>query len=139
MLNRHTEKQFVIAVVDDNTAVLQLTANLLRMRGHRVLEARCGAEALHAVERHDETLDLLLTDIDMPGMDGVSLSQEVRERWPETRVVFMSGGHQADDVEGEAFLSKPFAPSQLLAIVEDSLNARPLMYRPEPAPQFAIQ
>ena len=130
MLDERTEKQFVIAVVDDNPAILQLAASVLRMQGYRVLEARCGTEALHTAERHDEAVDLLLTDIDMPGMDGVSLSQEVRERWPETRVVFMSGGHQADDVESEAFLSKPFVPNELLAIVEDSLNSGPLLCQP---------
>lgn len=129
MSDNHTEKQFVIAVVDDNPAVLQLAANLLRMQGYRVLEARCGTEALHTAERHDKAVDLLLTDIDMPEMDGISLSQEVRERWPETRVVFMSGGRQADHVEGDAFLSKPFAPNELLTIVEDSLNSAPFLCR----------
>src|SRR5260370_416911 len=88
VMEKHTGKQLVITVVDDNPAILQLVAGVLRMQGYRVLEAESGAEALDAAEHHDKPVDLLLTDIDMPGMDGISLWQEVRERWPETKVVF---------------------------------------------------
>ena len=123
MLEKRIEKQFTIAVVDDNPAVLQLAAKVLRIQGYRVLEAGCGAEALDMAERHDKPVNLLLTDIDMPGMDGVSLSREVRERWPETKVVFMSGGATPDSVGGEPFLSKPFALRELVALVDDSLNS----------------
>jgi two-component system cell cycle sensor histidine kinase/response regulator CckA len=123
LLEKGIEKQFTIAVVDDNPAILRLAAHVLRSQGYRVLEAGCGAEALDVAERHDKPVDLLLTDIDMPGMDGVSLSREVCERWPKTRVVFMSGGTTADSVGGELFLSKPFALSELVAIVDDSLNS----------------
>jgi CheY-like chemotaxis protein len=98
MLEKRIEKQFTIAVVDDNPAILQFVAKILRLQGYRVLEAGCGAEALDAAKRHDKPVDLLLTDIDMPGMGGVSLSREVRERWPETKVVFMSGEATPDNV-----------------------------------------
>jgi len=117
------EKQFTIAVVDDNPAILQLVAKVLRIQGYQVLEAGCGAEAMDAAKRHDKPVDLLLTDIDMPGIDGVLLSREVRERWPETKVVFMSGGATPDSVGGEPFLSKPFALRELVALVDDSLNS----------------
>jgi two-component system cell cycle sensor histidine kinase/response regulator CckA len=99
MFDKHTKEQFVITVVDDNPAVLQLAATVLRMKGYRVLEARCGADALDAAERHDKPIDLLLTDIDMPGMDGISLWREMRAR-QETRVVFMSGRGMPGGVEG---------------------------------------
>ena len=122
MLENRIEKQFTIAVVDDNPAILQLVAKVLRIQGYQVLEAGCGAEAMDAAKRHDKPVDLLLTDIDMPGIDGVSLSREVRERWPETKVVFMSGGATPDSV-GEPFLSKPFAIRELVALVDDSLNS----------------
>ena len=123
MLEKRTEKQFTIAVVDDNPAVLQLAAKVLRIQGYRVLEAGCGAEALDMAERHDKPVNLLLTDIDMPGMHGVSLSREVREQWPETKVVFMSGGATPDSAGGEPFLSKLFALRELVALVDDSLNS----------------
>jgi len=74
-------------------------------------------------EADDKQVDLLLTDIDMPGIYGVSLSREVRDRWPETKVVFMSGGATPGGVGGGPFLSKPFALRELVALVDDSLNA----------------
>jgi len=130
MLEKRIEKQFTIAVADDNPAILQFVAKVLRLQGYRVLEAGCGAEALDAAKRHDKPVDLLLTDIDMPGMDGVSLSREVRERWPETKVVFMSGGTTPDSVGGGPFLSKPFALRELVALVDDSLNSNRLSCQP---------
>ena len=95
-----------------------------------MLEAGCGAEALDAAKRHDKPVDLLLTDIDMPGMGGVLLSREVRERWPETKVVFMSGGATPDNVGGEPFLSKPFALRELVALVDDNLRSSRLSCQP---------
>jgi two-component system cell cycle sensor histidine kinase/response regulator CckA len=135
MLENRIKQQFTIAVVDDNPAILQLVAKVLRIQGYQVLEAGCGVEALDAAKRHDKPVDLLLTDIDMPGIDGVSLSREVHERWPETRVVFMSGGTTPNGVGGEPFLSKPFALRELVALVDDSLNSscrsRPSRYEYE--------
>jgi two-component system, cell cycle sensor histidine kinase and response regulator CckA len=123
MSEKRIDKEFTITVVDDNPAVQQFVAKVLRMQGYRVLEAGCGAEALDMAEGHDKQVNLLLTDIDMPGMDGVSLSREVRERWPETKVVFMCGGATPDGVGGEPFLSKPFALRELVTLVDDSLNS----------------
>ena len=115
MLEKPVEKQFTIVVVDDNKAVRQFVAKVLRMQGYRVLEAGCGAEALDVAEQHDEAVDLLLTDFEMPEMDGLSLWREVRERWAEVRVVFMSGSATPHNFEGEPFLSKPFALHELAA------------------------
>jgi two-component system cell cycle sensor histidine kinase/response regulator CckA len=130
MLEKSVEKQFTIVVVDDNSAVRQFVAKVLRMNGYRVLEAGCGAEALDATEHHENPVDLLLTDIDMPGMDGLSLSRDVRERWPETKVVFMSGGAMPHNVDREPFLSKPFAIRELVSLVDDTLNSSRLSCQP---------
>ena len=78
MLENRIEKQFTIAVVDDNPAILQLVAKVLRIQGYQVLEAGCGAEAMDAAKRHDKPVDLLLTDVDMPGMDGVTFARSAR-------------------------------------------------------------
>ena len=123
MLEKHIEKEFTIAVVDDNPAVRRFMAKVLRMHGYRVLEAGCGAEAIDAAEHHGNPVDLLLTDIDLTGMDGALLSRVVRERWPETRVVLMSGGVTPDSVGGEPFLSKPFALRELVTPVDESVNS----------------
>jgi two-component system cell cycle sensor histidine kinase/response regulator CckA len=116
------EEQFTIVVVDDNKAVRQFVAKVLRMQGYRVLEAGCGAEALDAAQHHEKAVDLLLTDVEMPEMNGLSLSREVRERWPEVRVVFMSGSATPHEFDGELFLSKPFALHELVAVVDDCLS-----------------
>ena len=129
MLEKHIEKKFTIAVVDDNPAIRRFVAKVLRMHGYRVLEAGCGAEAMDAAEHHGNTVDVLLTDIDLPGMDGVSLSRVLRERWPETKVVFMSGGLTPDSVGGEPFLSKPFALRELVTLVDGTVNSSGLPRR----------
>jgi CheY-like chemotaxis protein len=123
MFEKQIDTQYVVAVVDDNPAVRQLVAGILRMHGYHVLEARCGTDALDVIEQNDRQIDLLLTDIDMPGMDGLSLSRQIRERRPDTRVVFMSGGAMHAGINGEPFLSKPFALGELLATVGDRLSS----------------
>jgi two-component system, cell cycle sensor histidine kinase and response regulator CckA len=122
MLDQRMEEQIAIAVVDDNKAVGEFVAKVLRMQGHRVLEATCGAEALDAAQHYENPIDLLLTDFEMPEMDGLSLWRKVRERWPEVRVVFMSGSASPHDFDCEPFLSKPFALHELMAAVDDSLR-----------------
>jgi two-component system, cell cycle sensor histidine kinase and response regulator CckA len=116
------EKSIVVA--EDNPAILQLASSALRMQGYQVLEANCGTEALDAAERHDQPVDLLLTDVEMPGMDGIALWQSIRAQRPETKVVFMSGSATPDDVDGAPFLSKPFTVHNLVGIVEDTLRLR---------------
>jgi two-component system cell cycle sensor histidine kinase/response regulator CckA len=120
-----SEKNFVITVADDNPAVLKLASRALRMRGYQVLEANGGTEALELAERHDRPVDLLLTDVEMPGMDGIALWRSIRAWRPETKVVFMSGSATPDDVEGAPFLSKPFTLPALTGIVEATLRFKP--------------
>jgi len=123
MFEKQFETPFVIVVADDNPAILDLVSRILRMQGHQVLEANGGTEALGVVERHDgKPLHLLLTDLEMPGMNGVALWQSVRAKRPETKVVFMSGGAALDDVDGAPCLSKPFTLSRLIGIVEETLQ-----------------
>jgi two-component system cell cycle sensor histidine kinase/response regulator CckA len=124
MLEKQFETPFVIVVADDNPAIVGLVTRVLRMQGHHVLEARGGVEAMDVVESHDgKPLHLLLTDVDMPGMNGIALWQSVRAKRPETKVIFMTGSASADDVGGAPFLSKPFALDKLIGIVEDTLQS----------------
>ncbi len=69
MFDQRKEERFTTVVVDDNKAVRQFVAKLLRLQGHRTFEASCGAKALEVVQRHERPVDLLLTDVEMPGMD----------------------------------------------------------------------
>jgi two-component system cell cycle sensor histidine kinase/response regulator CckA len=116
------QKEFVITVADDNPAIVELVSRALRTRGYQVLGAHCGKEALNQAERHDRQLHLLLTDIEMPGMDGIELWQSIRAARPETKVIFMSGSTTRDGVDGAPFLSKPFTVPELVGIVEEILR-----------------
>ena len=80
-----------IVYVDDYEALVFLAARLLRKHGYRVSTFVSGEQALSWFREHDEPVDLLVTDQNMPGMSGVELAQEVRQRRPAQRVVIVSG------------------------------------------------
>lgn len=80
-----------ILIVDDNRADRRLMSLALAECGYRVIEAEGGPQALEIFQRNPQGVDLILTDILMPGMDGVQLIQRVRETSPKMKVVFISG------------------------------------------------
>src|SRR5262249_49957651 len=88
-----------ILVVEDDPSVLRLTAEALQRRGYRVLTANGWLEALDLVSRSNVAIDLVLTDIIMPGMGGRVLGERIRLLRPEIRVLYMSG--YPDDAFGE--------------------------------------
>jgi two-component system, cell cycle sensor histidine kinase and response regulator CckA len=95
-----------------------------------VLEARNGAEALQIFDGHQETIDLVLTDVIMPEMGGHELVERLRSRRPELRVLFMSGfAERAFTSDGSmpagvAYLEKPFAVETLMRRLREVLDAR---------------
>jgi CheY-like chemotaxis protein len=113
-----------ILVVEDEDAVRRLTCRILAAQGYRVLDAPNGKRALVAWEEHEGTIDLLLTDVVMPGMSGKELADRLC-----TEPVFMSG--YTDDVvlrhgvEGPRLVQKPFDADTLLAAVRGALDAAP--------------
>jgi two-component system cell cycle sensor histidine kinase/response regulator CckA len=116
-----SERNLTVTVADDSPGVLELVSSVLRMQGYQVLEANSGPEALDAAERHDRPVDLLLTDVEMPGMNGIELSRSMRAQRPGTKVIFMSGSGTLEEVDGAPFLSKPFAIPELLSTVKSTL------------------
>jgi two-component system cell cycle sensor histidine kinase/response regulator CckA len=119
-----------ILLVEDEDAVRRLGVKVLERAGYRVLSAADGDEALRAAAAHDGHIDLLVTDVVMPGMRGTQLAETFRGRDPQIRVLFVSG-YTPDAVlrqgvgEGEqAFLQKPFSPAALAERVRDVLDAR---------------
>jgi PAS domain S-box-containing protein len=117
-----------VFVVDDDERVRQVAVRVLRAQGYIVLEAADGRTALAASLRHTGTIDLILSDVVMPGASGPSLMSHLSRDRPNTRFVFMSG-YTTDEVvrrgifDGQtAFLQKPFTPQQLLAKVRDVLS-----------------
>lgn len=118
-----------ILVVEDQAATARITRILLESWGYRVLEARGAREALDIFEQHASAIVLLLADVIMPEMSGPQLADQLCERNPELRVVFMSGSMSEEVMHrGSPFLSKPFNPASLSRIIRDELNhaGRPL-------------
>jgi CheY-like chemotaxis protein len=114
-----------ILIVEDQKATAQITRILLESWGYRVFEAHSEPEALEVFERHCESIELLLTDVIMPGEGGVRLATHLQRRKPELRIIYMSG-YPADHLIGiqGAFLSKPFNPAGLARTVRKELDRR---------------
>jgi len=118
-----------VLLVEDGDAVRSLAAQVLTSQGYIVLEASNGAEALEVAAAHDESIDLLITDVVMPGMDGVELSRRLTKERPDLPVLFISGYTGAAKEKLRAvsdsanFLSKPFKPDQLVRRVRELLDS----------------
>jgi signal transduction histidine kinase/CheY-like chemotaxis protein len=116
-----------VLVVEDEASVLRLVRRVLESEGMVVLSAADAEEALLLTSQHAGAIDLLLTDVVLPGLNGVELAKRVMAERPQVRVLFMSGYAdntvvQRDIIDaGRPFLQKPFAPDRLLARVTDVL------------------
>ena len=120
MLAEGAGQDETVLLAEDDDAVRKLTRQLLVSKGYRVLEADNGLTALRVAEGHAGAIDLLLTDVIMPRMDGHQLHARLQALRPGVRVVFMSG---FSDVEiGEVpFIAKPFAAIKLLRTLREAL------------------
>lgn len=113
-----------ILVADDDPAIVQLVGAVLEAEGYRVLAARSAFDALHMAKRHSAGgVDLLLSDLEMPAMDGTALWDEVKHWHPHAKVVLMSGNPGLTPIPCLPFLSKPFTVSQLTAKVKTALQS----------------
>jgi two-component system cell cycle sensor histidine kinase/response regulator CckA len=109
-----------VLVVEDEDGVRELTRRMLSANGYVVLTAASAPEAIEMLERSGARIDLLLTDVVMPGMSGKDLAERLKAARPGLRTIFMSG--YAGDIvasrgaleEGDAFLEKPFTRERLL-------------------------
>ncbi|MFO1488478.1 MAG: response regulator [Verrucomicrobiota bacterium] len=132
-----------ILLVEDEPALRRLSRTILEKRGHRVLEAASGVEALEVWKQHSQVIDLLFTDMVMPaGLTGGKLAMRLRSEKPALKVLFTSGYSTElleDDCllkSGMSFLPKPFNPQSLLTAVRHCLDGKPYpppsVPRPEP-------
>ncbi|MBI5605826.1 MAG: PAS domain S-box protein, partial [Deltaproteobacteria bacterium] len=118
----------VILVVEDDNLVRDLVRKILTMHGHLVLEAQNGEEAIRLCQDYEGRIDLLTTDVVMPGMNGPELSRRVLALRPEMKVLFMSG--YSDNLfpqygilySGKNFIQKPFAPNDLINKIREILS-----------------
>jgi two-component system, cell cycle sensor histidine kinase and response regulator CckA len=118
-----------ILVAEDESALRKLVRQVLERQGYHVLEASNGAAALETADAYQGRIDALVTDVVMPVMGGRELSERLRDRRPDVRVLFMSG-YSNEDIVGIAmtnplvtFLQKPFVPKALIGAVRDLLDA----------------
>ncbi|HKQ95905.1 MAG TPA: response regulator [Aestuariivirgaceae bacterium] len=118
-----------ILLVEDEDAVRAFASRALASRGYEVLEADSGETALKVYAENENRIDLVLSDVVMPEMDGPTLLKELRRRGANTKVVFISGyAEDAFDknLEGQtdfAFLPKPFSLKQLAEAVKEAMNS----------------
>ncbi len=117
-----------LLLVEDEDAVRAFSARALRNKGYNVLEANSGETALEILEGAGDPIDLLVTDVVMPRLDGPSLVKEVRQSRPDLKVIFISGyaedsfRKRLDEDEGIHFLPKPFSLKQLAGKVKEVLD-----------------
>jgi len=118
------ESEWVL-VVDDDKPMHELVATALGTGGLEVVTASNGPDAFKAIDEHRTEPLLVLTDVLMPGMDGLTLARKLKARLKLAKIVVMSG-HLADvswwpsDLRDLAFLAKPFRMADLMALIESA-------------------
>lgn len=119
----------VILLVEDEDSLRSLNARGLRSRGYTVVEAENGLEALEKLEEQDGKIDLVVSDVVMPEMDGPTMLKEMRLKNPDIRIIFVSG-YAEDAFEKSmpenqqfAFLPKPFTLAQLVGRVKETMTS----------------
>lgn len=127
------DSQKRILVVDDDTDLLRVAVRVLKLHGYDAVGATTYEDALSLTDEHE--IDLLLTDVKMPGMDGDELAARLSAAHPDLRVLFTSGypeqvtspaGSDAvNSIERKHFIEKPYAMSDLARRVEEVLAADP--------------
>jgi two-component system, cell cycle sensor histidine kinase and response regulator CckA len=119
-----------ILIVEDEGAVRRMAARVLAAQGYAILEAENGAEALEVLARGERPIDLVLTDVVMPMVNGRELGERLAVERPGLRVLFMSGYADDDIVRrgllppDSPFLQKPFMPGDLSRKVREVLDTR---------------
>jgi two-component system cell cycle sensor histidine kinase/response regulator CckA len=117
-----------VLAVDDDPTLLDLVEEVLKPLGYKVLSAASGEEALTKAALHHDKIDLLLTDVMLPGIKGQELATKLLYKCPEVNVLFMSGylcpsmAHSDSDERFEAFIQKPFSPNALLRKIRKLLD-----------------
>jgi two-component system cell cycle sensor histidine kinase/response regulator CckA len=117
-----------VLLVEDEDAVRLFGARALRNKGYKVLEARSGEAALEIMASHKDPVDLIITDVVMPRMDGPALIKEVRLKQPGLKVIFISGYAEDNfrrrlDMDADIhFLPKPFSLKQLAGKVKEVMR-----------------
>lgn len=118
-----------ILLVEDDPLIRRLIRHMLQGQGYQLLEACHGPAALSLAEDHRGPIDLLVTDVVMPQMDGFTLGEQLVDSHPETRVLFISGYADRSvrvrrglKEASQAYLLKPFAQDRFLEAIREQLD-----------------
>jgi CheY-like chemotaxis protein len=118
----------VVLVAEDELVVRNIVCFMLNREGYQVLPAADGKEALELAREYHGTIDLLVTDVKMPRLDGIRLAEQIVKERPGIRVLMMSGKTSAEIRDRNIqlpFLRKPFVPGTFRDKVRDVLNGPP--------------
>ncbi|HLX15915.1 MAG TPA: response regulator [Bradyrhizobium sp.] len=119
-----------VLVVDDENSMRMLVARAIAMDGHEIVTAADGAEALEILGGEQDAFDLLLTDIQMPVMDGIALALTAARDFPDLTIVLMTGfADQRERASGlnaiaHDIITKPFSVADIRTAVADALASR---------------
>ena len=114
--------------MEDDPTILRMPRMMLEKKGYTVLPAATPAEAVEKAKSHSGAIDLLMTDVVMPEMNGRDLAGQIAELYPGIRLLFMSGytanviAHQGVLDDGVAFIQKPFSMADMTAKVREVLD-----------------
>ena len=113
-----------ILAVEDDVVVLMDIADMLAELGHECQQATSAEQALE-IFGDGHGIDLVMTDLTMPGMSGLDLVRAIRQRAPQTRIIVCSGSDEIDgaDLAGYEHLEKPFAAGQLAKVLEQATTS----------------
>jgi CheY-like chemotaxis protein len=117
--------------VEDEPDIRDFAREFLEAEGYHVLAAGDGVEALEVAARYDGTIDVMLTDVQMPRMGGPALARQLLEARPGTRVVYTSGyigvirDVDTEAMAGVLFLQKPYTPESMASKVREALDLAP--------------
>jgi len=112
----------VILVVDDDDGVRGLVSTLLHSAGHQVVTAANGVEAVAVFRTSIGQIDLVVTDLNMPVMDGAQAILRIRASKPDAKFICMTGDPEAEIPEGVVRLAKPFSADELVLSVDKLLR-----------------
>jgi two-component system, cell cycle sensor histidine kinase and response regulator CckA len=124
------ESRRLVLVVDDEQGLRELVCRTLKAEGYDTLEAGHGAEALEVMETAPAPVDLVVTDVVMPGMDGRELGRRLSQRWPDLPILYISA-YDVNDIfrrgsprSSAPFLQKPFPMEGLVTTVRELIANR---------------
>jgi len=124
-----TDTRPVVLVVDDEQGLRELVCRTLQAEGYETLEAGHGAEALEVMESAPDFVDLVVTDVVMPEMDGRELGRRIGQRWPDLPILYISA-YDVNDIfrrgsprSSAPFLQKPFPLEGLLTTVQGLISS----------------